>query len=152
MREKEHGTCPRLPPRKLRWSVDSDTAQRINCVNRHFAERAGYFETVQPFLDELGKLKEGETMTFYDIITGRPLFRAPVGRTVAEFVAESRAHGWPSFRDAEVIWDDVRVLKDGETVSTVGAHLGHNLPDNLGNRYCIVRCLLVCVCVRGRSR
>ena len=43
----------------------------------------------------------------------------------------------PSFRDEEVVWDNVRVLKDGETVSTTGTHLGHNLPDGSGNRYCI---------------
>lgn len=43
----------------------------------------------------------------------------------------------PSFRDEEVVWDNVRVLKNGETVSTTGTHLGHNLPDGSGNRYCI---------------
>jgi peptide methionine sulfoxide reductase MsrB len=36
----------------------------------------------------------------------------------------------------------VRVLGDGETVSVDGTHLGHNLPDGKGNRYCIN---LVCV-------
>lgn len=37
-----------------------------------------------------------------------------------------------------MVWDNVRVLKSsGETVSTVGTHLGHNLPDKSGNRYCI---------------
>lgn len=47
-------------------------------------------------------------------------------------------HGWPSFRDDEVVWENVRVLRSsGETVSTVGTHLGHNLPDKKGNRYCI---------------
>jgi peptide methionine sulfoxide reductase MsrB len=75
--------------------------------------------------------------TFYDSVTGRPLFVAPRGRSFAEWEAESRDHGWPSFRDAEVIWDDVRVLRDGECVSLAGTHLGHNLPDRRGNRYCI---------------
>lgn len=33
--------------------------------------------------------------------------------------------GWPSFRDQEVVWDNVRVLKNsGETVSVDGTHLG----------------------------
>ena len=45
--------------------------------------------------------------------------------------------GWPSFRDKEVVWDNVRVLNDGETVSVDGTHLGHNIPDSSGNRYCI---------------
>lgn len=35
------------------------------------------------------------------------------------------------------MWDDVRVLPDGEAVSVFGTHLGHNLPDAKGNRYCI---------------
>lgn len=29
------------------------------------------------------------------------------------------------------------MLSDGETVSATGTHLGHNLPDRSGNRYCI---------------
>lgn len=37
----------------------------------------------------------------------------------------------------QVVWENVRVLKNGETVSTGGTHLGHNLPDRSGNRYCI---------------
>jgi peptide methionine sulfoxide reductase MsrB len=36
-----------------------------------------------------------------------------------------------------VVWENVRCLGDGETVSTTGTHLGHNLPDRSGNRYCI---------------
>ena len=80
--------------------------------------------------------RQGET-TFYDSVTGRPLFIAPRGRSWEDFEAESRSHGWPSFRDQEVVWDDVRVLPDGEAVSVAGTHLGHNLPDHKGNRYCI---------------
>lgn len=38
--------------------------------------------------------------------------------------AFSTTSGWPSFRDQEVVWDNVRVLKDGETVSLSGTHLG----------------------------
>ena len=68
---------------------------------------------------------------------GVPVFRAPVNRTVAAWKQESVAHGWPSFRDAEVVWDNVRCLANGECVSLVGTHLGHNLPDSNGNRYCI---------------
>jgi peptide methionine sulfoxide reductase MsrB len=43
-----------------------------------------------------------------------------------------------------VVWDNVRVLPDGEAVSLNGTHLGHNLPDRSGNRYCINLC-----CVAG---
>ena len=74
---------------------------------------------------------------FFDSITGKPVFQAPVGRSVEEFINESDEHGWPSFRDQEVNWENVRVLGDGETVSVDGTHLGHNLPDEKGNRYCI---------------
>jgi hypothetical protein len=48
------------------------------------------------------------------------------GRTFDEFVAESDAHGWPSFRDEEVVWDNVRCLRDGESVSVDGTHLGED--------------------------
>ena len=54
-----------------------------------------------------------------------------------DFINESEDHGWSSFRDNEVVWENVRVLADGETVSLDGTHLGHNLPDEKGNRYCI---------------
>ena len=63
---------------------------------------------------------------------------APIGRSFEQFLAESDTHGWPSFRDEEVVWENTRVLKSsGETVSADGTHLGHNLPDAKGNRYCI---------------
>jgi hypothetical protein len=43
---------------------------------------------------------------------------APLGRSVEEFLRESESHGWPSFRDNEVVWENVRVLKNsGETVA-----------------------------------
>ena len=93
------------------------------------------------FLSEVDRT--GET-TFYDSVTGRPLFVAPRGRSFEDFEKESRSHGWPSFRDEEVVWDDVRVLPDGETVSTYGVHLGHNLPDRKGNRYCASRAAVSC--------
>ena len=81
--------------------------------------------------------QRGKTTTFYDSVTGKPLFKAPVGRTWEEFESESRVHGWPSFRDDEVITGDTIVLENGEVVSLEGTHLGHNLPDGQGNRYCI---------------
>ena len=80
---------------------------------------------------------EAQTMTFYDTVSCAPLFVAPVGRSWAAFLQESSRHGWPSFRDEEVVHENVRVLPDSETVSTAGTHLGHNLPDAKGNRYCI---------------
>ena len=78
-----------------------------------------------------------EPITFYDSVTGKPLFKAPIGRKMSGFLKESQDHGWPSFRDQEVVWENVRCLENGEAVSLDGSHLGHNIPDNKGNRYCI---------------
>ena len=36
-----------------------------------------------------------------------------------------------------MVWENVRVLPDSEVVSLAGTHLGHNIPDSKGNRYCI---------------
>jgi peptide methionine sulfoxide reductase MsrB len=108
----------------------------ISNFNRHYAEYAGYWTTTE-FVKSVQEGKESSPVQFYDSVTGNLLFTAPVGRTVDEFLKESQKHGWPSFRDEEVNWEYVRVLKDGECVSTTGTHLGHNLPDKTGNRYCI---------------
>jgi hypothetical protein len=40
------------------------------------------------------------------------------------FLKESQSHGWPSFRDDEVVWENVRILPNGEAVSVDGTHLG----------------------------
>lgn len=134
MAPKAHGTTEAPVQEGLRFAVDRRTADRICSFNRDYAERAGYFTTTS-FARELEAA--GGPMTFYDSVTGRPLFVAPKGRSVEEFLAESQVHGWPSFRDQEVVWDNVRVLRNGETVSVDGTHLGHDLPDRSGNRYCI---------------
>jgi hypothetical protein len=62
-------------------------ADRISCYNRHWAERAGYWETTS-FFEEEGreaKIKPGTTI-FYDSVTSEPLFQAPVGRYFTVFV------------------------------------------------------------------
>ena len=133
MNKKSYGTGGAPVQKDLRWGCDIKTADRICNFNRAFAEYAGYFTTTR-FFNEVDRAKE---TTYYDSITGKPLFIAPRGRTFEDFEAESRIHGWPSFRDEEVVWENVRCLKDGETVSLSGTHLGHNLPDRKGNRYCI---------------
>jgi len=141
MSEKAHGTSEKPVQKKLRWNCDNETADRICNFNRHYAEYAGYWQTTE-FLNYIKTDYKGEPLEFYDSVTGKILFKAPVGRSVEEFLKESTGHGWPSFRDEEVVWDDVRCLKNGECISTTGTHLGHNLPDGKGNRYCIN---LVCV-------
>ena len=138
MRQRAHGTCLGPVQKPLRWGWSWSKADDISCFNRHWAERSGYWETTDFFAEEgKGTKLNSGTVTFYDSVTSEPLFQAPVGRSWDDFIHESLHHGWPSFRDEEVLSDRVRVLPDGETVSLDGTHLGHNLPDNKGNRYCI---------------
>ena len=134
MSPKAHGTCAAPVQDNLRYGCDFKTADSICCYNRHYAEHSGYWTSKTTFLDDVDR--SGVT-TFYDSVSGKPLFKAPIGRTFDEFVKESRAHGWPSFRDEEVVWENVSGLSDGEAVSVDGTLLGHNLPDTKGNRYCI---------------
>jgi len=135
MAPKEHGTSTKPVQAKLRWGCKDDLADRICSYNRHYAENGGYWERSTTFLTD-EEQSAGDT-TFYDSVTGKPLFTAGKERSWEVFVKESKSHGWPSFRDSEVNWDYVRVLADGECVSVDGTHLGHNLPDRTGNRYCI---------------
>lgn len=114
MSQKAHGTSAVPVQKELRWSCRDDLADQICNFNRHYAENAGYWERSTTFLKEEGTpTSEGE-VTFYDSNTGEPLFYGPRGRSWDSFVKESRAHGWPSFRDAEVNWEHVRVLSNGE--------------------------------------
>ena len=151
---KAHGTCVAPVQKQLRWSSRYDTADRICCFNRHYAEHSGYWEETT-FLQEVrlfvpislsfcdhqkNSQETGDRpITFADSVTGKPLFIFdPQGnRSFEEFKRESLAHGWPSFRDEDVVWENVRVLPNGEAISVDGTHLGHDLPDGLGHRYCI---------------
>jgi len=135
MSNKAHGTSEFPVQDDLRYGVSQKVADRICSYNRHFAENGGYFTSTE--FEKTVRSADGP-LTFYDSVTGQPLFVAPVGRSAEDFIGESQVHGWPSFRDEEVVWDNVRVLRSsGETVSSSGTHLGHNLPDRKGNRYCI---------------
>ena len=149
MRRNGHGTSKTPVQFDLRWDCERKEADKICNFNRHYAENAGTFHRKYPqFKKEFQKAKKlGTTMKFYDSNTGNLLFEAPnlQSRTHDEFWKESIKHGWPSFRDNEVNWDYMRCLPNGESVSIDGTHLGHNLPDKKGNRYCIN---LVSVCGR----
>jgi len=50
---------------------------------------------------KFAKSAKGE-IEFYDSNTGNLLYSAPRGRSMDDFLKESKAHGWPSFRDSEV--------------------------------------------------
>ena len=88
---------------------------------------------------------ENKTTTFYDSVCGIPLFVAPKGRTLAEFEADTTEHGWPSFREEELVQGNSRVDSDGLVTSKCGTHLGSYLPDEKGPRWC-----LDLVCLSGR--
>uniref|UniRef100_A0A7S0IZI5 Peptide-methionine (R)-S-oxide reductase n=1 Tax=Calcidiscus leptoporus TaxID=127549 RepID=A0A7S0IZI5_9EUKA len=135
MSKKAYGTSAVPIQTDLRWGCDVKTADNICNYNRHYAEYSGYWERATSFLAE--ESKSSEELTFFDSNTGKPLFYGPKNRSWDAFIRESKSHGWPSFRDAEVNWDYVRVLPNGECISVDGTHLGHNLPDSSGNRYCI---------------
>lgn len=139
MSKKEHGTTTEAVQPNLRYGVSQKIADRICSYNRMFAENAGYYldTTFRDTMMQASVDKSGP-ITFYDSVSGKPLFVAPIGRSVEDFLLESQYHGWPSFRDEEVVWDNARVLRpSGEMVSVDGTHLGHNIPDRRGNRYCI---------------
>ena len=95
MSQKAHGTTPAKVQENLRWGCNRDTADRICSFNRHYAEYAGYWTQETTFLKEVSRT---EPTVYYDSVTGKPLFVAPIGRTMDEFLAESNSHGWPSFR------------------------------------------------------
>ncbi|CAK0908544.1 unnamed protein product [Prorocentrum cordatum] len=160
MAKKAHGTSPFPVQEKLRWDCDRREADRVCSFNREYAEYAGYWKTTS-FLPDLRKRLEARdkdnngdqlVTTFYDSVTGKELFVAPKGRSVRAFLEESFTHGWPSFRDEEVNWENVRCLKNsGECVSLDGTHLGHNIPDGKGNRYCINLVSIAGYPVEGRG-
>jgi len=137
MSQKAHGTSATPVQDNLRWRCDPATADRICNFNRHYAEYAGYWLTTSFVEEARSEYAQKDEITFYDSNTGKALFVAPKGRDLESFLKESGSHGWPSFRDEEVVWENVRCLGDGECVSVDGTHLGHNLPDGRGNRYCI---------------
>jgi len=99
MSKKAHGTSDKPVVKDRRWGCDYETADRICNFNRHYAEYAGYWQTTE-FLKSIEK--EEKPINFYDSVTGELLFTAPVGRSMEDFIKESRSHGWPSFRDTEV--------------------------------------------------
>lgn len=120
--------------------LDYSTADRICCHNHRFAEYRGYLEA--PEVRLFDRLDPNVEHVFFDSVCGLPLFVAPRGRTFDEFKEESIHHGWPSFRPAEIISENVIIHDDGRMESKCLTHLGHNLPKGGVDRYCID---LVCI-------
>jgi hypothetical protein len=123
MKKKKHGTSEKPAMKNLRFGCEYKLADKICNYNRHFAENAGYFSHTT-WLKEVDPSAE---TAYYDSVTGKPLFIAPRGRTFEAFVKESKVHGWPSFRDEEVVWENVRCLRDGECVSLTGTSIKASL-------------------------
>eukprot|EP00325_Prymnesiales_sp_UTEX-LB-985_P033581 CAMPEP_0174729066 /NCGR_PEP_ID=MMETSP1094-20130205/52956_1 /TAXON_ID=156173 /ORGANISM="Chrysochromulina brevifilum, Strain UTEX LB 985" /LENGTH=194 /DNA_ID=CAMNT_0015931105 /DNA_START=27 /DNA_END=612 /DNA_ORIENTATION=- len=112
------GICAAQPSAvQLRWGANPSTADHICCKQHDYAEYWGYWESTS------FPMSSTEPITFYDPTTGRPLFIAPRGRSYADFIRESRHHGWPSFRDAELVKENVLVLPGGETISVMAPTL-----------------------------
>lgn len=90
MSPKEHGTTATEVQDNLRYGVSRKLADKISSFNRVFAEMGGYFEGTS-FEDEVRRVvkETGGPVTFYDSVSGKPLFRAPIGRSVDAFMTES---------------------------------------------------------------
>merc|ERR1712125_181335 len=96
----------------------------------------------QPQVALFDRLDPTKEHIFYDVVCGLPLFIAPRGRSFDEFREESIHHGWPSFRPEEMISENVILHENGRMESKCLTHLGHNLPKDGVDRYCID---LVCI-------
>lgn len=147
-------SCKGIPQDNLLYNVTSltefpfalpedETLIDAVCCDRRFAAYAEpQYSFDAPTVDLYKKLNPSGTTTFYDTVCGIPLFTAPIGRSFAQWHAEAEEHGWPSFRSQEVHMENIKLGDDGEVISSCGTHLGSNLPDENGDRYCID---LVCI-------
>ena len=95
-------------------------------------------------------------MTFYDSVSGKPLFAAPKVRSMQQFKDCMIENGWPIFHEDEVqlgliivhrslvmkylrfmqlIWENIDLI-DGEIlVSKDGTYLGRRLNDSRWNNF-----------------
>ena len=89
MEKKDHGTCAAPVQNGLRFGADFKTADNISCYNRNWAEFGGYaFSSDKTWVKEVMNTNN-EPITYYDSVSGKPLFRSPVGRDAKTFVKES---------------------------------------------------------------
>ena len=78
MKPKAHGTSQSPVQSKLRWNCDVSLADKMCNYNRNWAEFAGYWRTTSFLTEVTNPTEPTEPITFYDSVTGLPLFRAPV--------------------------------------------------------------------------
>ena len=109
MGKGKFGSCLERPPRPLRWDADADLAEAICCHSRDGAEAVGTWLAANL---PRALSKQEEQLTFYDSVSGEPLFAVPgktsdgngqPPRSYADFFAESEKYGYLSFRDGEVL-------------------------------------------------
>lgn len=137
-----------LPENHMRWQVRAGlrffafSAEEVCCNNHRFAETSGYWLQNADYAAAAQAASAQNPLVHFDSVCGVPLFVAPVGRSSEEWLAESTRHGWPSFRPAEIFAQNIVIGSDGEVQSVCGTHLGHNIPDGKGDRFCID---LVCI-------
>jgi len=118
-------------------SVNESLADAVCCDSRVKPYAEPQFLFAAPDISLFSRLDDDVT-TFYDSVCGLPLFKAPVNRTRAEFEADTQEHGWPSFRPAEVVTENVVTdMATGYVTSKCGTHLGSYLPDSQGPRWCM---------------
>merc|ERR1712178_140787 len=101
-----------------------------------FAEPQFLFQA--PDIQLFSSLDESGVTTFYDSVCGLPVFKAPVGRSLEDFEADTTEHGWPSFRTEEIVAENIVTNRTSTFVtSKCVTHLGSFLPDSRGDRWCI---------------
>jgi len=149
MPPKAYDTCTGNVQSELRYNISTrpggmysppneSMAVSVCCDSRmkQLAETQFLFEA--PDIALFSHLDASGVTTFYDSVCGIPLFKAPMNRSLAEFKADTQEHGWPSFRPAEVVTENVVTdKKSGFVTSKCGTHLGSFLPDNKGARWCM---------------
>ena len=116
-------------------TLDYDFADYICCHNHIWAEDKGYLAF--PEVDLFSRLDPEAETIWYDSVCGIPLFISPRGRSFEDFKEESLYHGWPSFRPEEIVSENVIIHDDGRMESRCLTHLGHNIPKDGIDRYCI---------------
>eukprot|EP00756_Hemistasia_phaeocysticola_P040714 Hpha_TRINITY_DN16879_c1_g1::TRINITY_DN16879_c1_g1_i14::g.151020::m.151020 len=135
-----YGVSGRTSPAGVNAPVDQSEslAEAVCCDKRAILVAEPQFLYEAPDVLLFSKLDASGVTTFYDSVCGLPLFKSPVNRTIADFKADTTEHGWPSFRPAEVVTENVVTDKDTKLVkSKCGTHLGTFLPDAMGDRWCI---------------
>lgn len=154
-----NSTCSGPVQDSLKYNVSTFTAQSVGLPGNPPADESlteaiccdsqykGYPEPRGLYADPSVRLFEhmdkSSVNVFYDPVCGIPLFKAPMNRSFESWYSESREHGWPSFRTAEVVMGNVIIESDGVTVvSACGTKLGTNEADSEGDRYCMD---LVCI-------